>query len=265
MDYRVDELAELAGISVELVRSYQSKGLVPPPRHEGRVAHYGEPHLERLRAIREMKDRGYSLRTIADLLKRDGDLPTAARMQGEAAAIVGGRIGDEPAGKEEALTLRELAQRTGVPTALLRSLEGSGVIRPRPIGKVVSYTTADVRAVRMLLSLLGGGMPLEEFMKVARVQLDTAQEVADGAVDLFLTYVREPLLASGLPQKEEAERLAAAFRLMLHAATALMTYNFQRMVLNSAYTEIERRGSRAERAALAREVERRRLELVIPA
>jgi hypothetical protein len=44
-----------------------------------------------------------------------------------------------------------------------------------------------------------------------------------------------------------------------------MTYNFQRMVLNAAHDEIERRGSRAERAAMSREVQGRRLELVIPA
>ena len=40
VEYRVEELAEEAGITVELLRSYQSKGLVPPPRHEGRAAWY---------------------------------------------------------------------------------------------------------------------------------------------------------------------------------------------------------------------------------
>ncbi|MBV8236536.1 MAG: MerR family transcriptional regulator, partial [Acidimicrobiia bacterium] len=48
-EYRVQELAREAGIRVELLRSYQSKGLLPPPRHEGRVAWYGPRHLERLR------------------------------------------------------------------------------------------------------------------------------------------------------------------------------------------------------------------------
>jgi hypothetical protein len=52
---------------------------------------------------------------------------------------------------------------------------------------------------------------------------------------------------------------------MLHSATALMTYNFQRMVLNAAQEALEREGSRSERAALQREVARRRLELTIPA
>ena len=37
MAYRVEELAAVAGVSVELLRSYQTKGLVDPPRREGRV------------------------------------------------------------------------------------------------------------------------------------------------------------------------------------------------------------------------------------
>ncbi len=74
---------------------------------------------------------------------------------------------------------------------------------------------------------------------------------------LFVTVVE-------LSQREEAERMVAALRLMMHAATSLMTYNFQRMVLNVAQEEIVRNGSAAERAALRREV-RRHLEVAIPA
>ena len=102
-------------------------------------------------------------------------------------------------------------------------------------------------------------------MQVAHLQLDVAQQVADGAVDLFMRYVREPLVRSGLTQREEAERVVASLRLMIHAATTLMTYNFQRMVLNAAQEAIEKEGSRAEKAALRREVVRRRIELAIPA
>ena len=50
MKYRVEELAAEAGITVELLRAYQSRGLLPPPRHEGRVAVYGRGHLRRLGA-----------------------------------------------------------------------------------------------------------------------------------------------------------------------------------------------------------------------
>ena len=249
--YRVQEVADLAGITVELLRSYQSKGLLPAPRHEGRVAWYGERHLERLRLIRDLKERGYSLRAIERAVERGAEQPE------EAAAVA-----ELP---EERLTLAELAERTRVPPAMLRSLEASGVLRPRRSGRKWWYTEADVSAVRMLLSLVGGGLPMEEFMRVASVQLDTAQGVADGAVELFMKYARAPLLEAGLPQREEAERMVAALRLMMHAATALMTYNFQRMVLAAAQRVVEEQGSQTERAALKRELERRRVELAIPA
>ena len=75
--------------------------------------------------------------------------------------------------------------------------------------------------------------------------------------------LRRYLLGS-LPA-EEAERMVAALRLMMHAATALMTYNFQRMVLAAAQRAVEKEGSPSERAALKKELERRRVELAIPA
>ena len=251
-EFRVQELARQAGITVELLRSYQSKGLLPPPRHEGRVAWYGPRHLERLRLIRDLKDRGYSLRMIERAVERGAE-------HAEDSTVAGVEV------PEERLTLAQLAERTRVPPSMLRSLEGSGVLRPRRSGRERWYTEADVRAVRMLLSLLGGGLPMEEFMRVASTQLEVAQDVAQGAVDLFMKYARLPLVEAGLPHREEAERMVAALRLMMHAATALMTYNFQRQVLDAAQRVLEQEGSASERAALKRELERRRLELAIPA
>jgi DNA-binding transcriptional MerR regulator len=246
MEYRVDELAAEAGISVDLLRSYQSRGLLPPPRHEGRVALYGARHLDRLRLIRELKDRGYSLKMVASTLTQDRPSED---------------IVDSP---EELLSHRDVAERTGVHPAVLRSLEGSGVLRPRRFDGELRYTEADVRAVRMLLTLLGFGLPLEDFLEVAKIQIKANDQVAAAAVDLFLRNVREPLLAEHLPQRTEAERLVAALRLMLHGTTAMVGYHFQRAVLNAVQDELERTGSRAERAALRRELRRHGLEAVTP-
>jgi DNA-binding transcriptional MerR regulator len=248
VDYRVDELAAEAGISVELLRSYQSRGLLPPPRHEGRVALYGARHLDRLRLIKELKDRGYSLKAVTAAITQERP-PDAA---------------DFVASDEELLTHRDVAERTGVHPAVLRSLEGSGVLRPRRFDGEPRYTEADVRAVRMLLTLLGFGLPLEDFLEVAKVQIETNDRVAAAAVDLFMRNVREPLLTQGLSQKAEAERLVAALRLMLHGASAMVGYHFQRAVLNAVQDELERTGSRSERAALRRELRRRGLETFAP-
>ena len=244
MDYRVDELASEAGISVELLRSYQSRGLLPPPRHEGRVALYGARHLDRLKLINELKQRGYSLKQISAAMTEERPPEVALELEGE----------------EDLLTHRDVAERTGVHPAFLRSLEGSGVLRPRRFDGEARYTEADVRAVRMLLTLLGYGLPLEEFLEVAKVQIETNDKVAAAAVDLFIKNVREPLLKLGLSQREEAERMVAALRLMLHGATAMVGYHFQRGVLNAVQEELERTGSRSERAALRKELRRRGLE-----
>jgi hypothetical protein len=115
----------------------------------------------------------------------------------------------------------------------------------------------------MLLSLVGGGVPMEEFMEVAQVQLAAQDALAQGAVELFLRYVRTPLVDSGIPRREEADRLVAAFRLMLQAASELITYNFQRTVLNLLQQELDRTGSPSERTALRKELARR--DIAIPA
>jgi DNA-binding transcriptional MerR regulator len=224
--YRVGELAAAAGMSVELVRSYQTKGLLEAPRREGRLALYSERHLERLRDIRALKEKGYSLKAIAGLLERsrphDGERP----------------VPTSPVGAdEERLASHELAERTRVPLAVLRSLEASGVIRPRRGSGGPYYTGADVRAVKMLLTLIGVGLPMEEFMRLARLQIATMQEVAASAVELYVQYVGEPLRSAGLDPDQEEQRAEAAFSLLVQAATSLVAYSFERMLRNAWATE----------------------------
>ena len=69
MEYRVEQLARSAGISVDTVRFYQSRGLLPGPRREGRVALYAESHLERLRRIRALRQEGFTLAQIHRLVE----------------------------------------------------------------------------------------------------------------------------------------------------------------------------------------------------
>jgi DNA-binding transcriptional MerR regulator len=256
-EYRVEELAAQAGVSVEALRSYQSKGLLPPPRHEGRVAWYGDVHVQRLREILDLKHQGYSLRMIAHLLADQAAPPPSEPVLGLGLADTFSAASSE----EVRLTLREVADRTRVPPSMLRSLEASGVLQPRNDDPSRPYTTADVKAVRMLLSLISGGLPIEEFMAVARTQIETNTSVAQGAIDLFFRYVREPMLDSGLPDDEEAEQLVAALALMLQATTTLISYNFQRRVLNGISEELERRGATKELEVLQRESKKRGLEV----
>ncbi|CAM5285629.1 MerR family transcriptional regulator [Streptomyces badius] len=65
-EYRMEELAK-DGITVRTLRFYRERGLIPPPRREGRIAWYDDHHLARLRTIAGLLERGHTLNGIADL------------------------------------------------------------------------------------------------------------------------------------------------------------------------------------------------------
>lgn len=236
MTYDVRTLAEAAGLSVEVVRSYQSKGLLAAPRHEGRTAVYDSGHLDRLQKIKALKAKGLSLRAVADVLAAGQDSPWADPSDDEAV--------------EERLTRAELAERARVPPSMLRSLEGSGILRPLPADDPERpYSRADVRAVRMLLALVSAGVPMEEFMAVAKLQIETSELLAAGASKLFLQYVREPML-NGEPHPEAAEEFSEAFSMMVQAASWLVGYHVERTLVAAMAKELANVGTEEERAAL---------------
>ena len=70
LDLTIDDLAREAGIPSRTVRFYQTKGLLPRPEMRGRVAHYGPAHVERLRLIAQLQDRGLKIKAIHELLGR---------------------------------------------------------------------------------------------------------------------------------------------------------------------------------------------------
>jgi DNA-binding transcriptional MerR regulator len=88
-EYRVEELAEAAGIPVRTLRFYRERRLLPPPRREGRIAWYSEDHLARLRTISALLERGHTLGGIAELI--------AAWEQGRTLDGVAERLGLEGA------------------------------------------------------------------------------------------------------------------------------------------------------------------------
>lgn len=66
----IDELAEQTRVPSRTIRFYQSEGALPKPTIRGRVAYYGQAHVERLAQITELQDRGLRIRAIRDVLAR---------------------------------------------------------------------------------------------------------------------------------------------------------------------------------------------------
>lgn len=66
----IDELAAQSRVPSRTIRFYQSRGALMAPEIRGRVAYYGTPHLERLKLIAQLQDRGLRIDAIGDLMKR---------------------------------------------------------------------------------------------------------------------------------------------------------------------------------------------------
>jgi DNA-binding transcriptional MerR regulator len=238
--YRAEDLATAVGISLPLLRSYQSKGLLPPPRHEGRVAWYGPHHRERLLHIIQLKERGYSLRMIAEAVEGAADPGWAPE-------------------EHEVLRLPEVAERSGVPVAVLRALEASGLLRPHHLADGDRYSDADVRFVRNVLALLDVGLSLDDLMRIARQQLETSdalgRDVMAAWSQLVGARLRRTRPGSGAPAGgagDQATRVAASIRALAAIVGQLVAYRVERAVLDAAQAEIEAAGHEGELEALAR-------------
>jgi DNA-binding transcriptional MerR regulator len=290
MEMRVEQLAARADVTVDTIRYYQSKGLLDPPRREGRVAWYGQRHLERLSRIRSLQGRGFTLATIARLVSGDLDAADEALLgelsgwrdetsapEDPASAVTGDerhpdraadRIGSDRIDAEAGptLTLEELAEATGVPLALLKAVEAEGLLIPRRITGRDRYTEADVEAARSGLLLLEWGIPLSALLDLARRHHEATEAVAREAVTMFSTYVRGRLRTEypgetenppagvepmvGPGNEPHIDRLLQAYAELLPAVNTLVGHHFTRTLISVALDHVDQVGSDAERRAI---------------
>ncbi len=247
--YRVEELARAADISVDTIRFYQKRRLLAPPEREGRVAWYGDEHLERLQRIRDLRGQGLTLALIARML--DGGIDATDTPLAVAVAHA------DAEAPEEFLTIDELAERSGVPRALLDAVAREHLLVPRIHDGEPRYTTADVAIVQQGLRVLEQGLPLPDLLALAREHHEMTRDIAESAVELFDRYVRTPLRASDLPDEQKAEQLVDAFRVLLPTITALVAHHFRRVLLEVAQEHLESVGEATELAMVNAEAARR--------
>lgn len=284
MDMRVEELAKRASLSVDTVRYYQSKGLLDPPRRQGRIAWYSDDHLARLERIRSLQLRGLTLATIDRILSGELDAADEALLSQLSDAGLGrhrptaqpgsatdrdsrsGRNGDS-GGDMATYTLAQLAEKTGLPLPLLEALERDGLLRPRRVRGDQCYTDEDVAAAEAGRRLLEWGIPLPDLIDLARLHASATEAVARQAVELFARHVREPLRLgarpaalgdSGQPAQESdaVEALLRAYAELLPAVDTLVGHHFVRTLVAAAFDHVEHTGSDEERRAVRAQLDR---------
>jgi len=189
-DYRIDDLARHAGTSVRNVRVYQDRGLLAPPRRQGRVGWYDDSHLERLRLIGRMLERGYTFATIRELLDAWRGGIGLGDVLGLGDAISGPWTEEEPAH----VTLAALRRRFG-PAAdegfVAEAVRLGLLERDGPRYRVPSPRLLDAGA-----EMVAAGMPLTAVLGIAvalRTHLDQVAELLFSVVAATLpTAVDNP-------------------------------------------------------------------------
>ena len=181
--YRIEELARAAGTTVRNIRAYRDRGLVPPPRRDGRVAIYDDVHLGRLRLISELLERGYTLANIAELI--------GAWEQGHDVADLLG-LEATPAGPER---VDPPAATTAVALRLLLGDRADAVLTAGYELGVLSEDTAtgmvQIRHPQLfeaVIELAQAGVPVEAILGLGRKLRGDIDRIAADFVDVVLRH-----------------------------------------------------------------------------
>lgn len=174
-EYRMEELAREAGIPVRTVRFYRERGLIAPPRREGRIAWYDDHHLARLRTIAGLLERGHTLTGIADLARTFESGRDVAEVLG---------LGEPTEETPVRLTPEQLAdyfEREVTPENLATALD---------LGYLATDGDEIVHISRRLLEvsaeLVREGVPLSTVLSAGR----RVREHADALAELFVGVMR---------------------------------------------------------------------------
>jgi DNA-binding transcriptional MerR regulator len=183
-EYRIDELARESGTTVRNVRAYQDRGLVPPPRRQGRVGIYTDAHLARLRLIGQLLERGYSLANIAELVSAWERGQDIGELLGLEAALVG-PWSDEAAGF---ITFEDLVKLFGDDPDALRESVKLGLLEPDGDG----FRVPSPRLLHAGAELVTAGIPLDAVLTHARQLARDTDRIAARFVELVSANVFEP-------------------------------------------------------------------------
>ncbi|MGQ0616211.1 MAG: MerR family transcriptional regulator [Acidimicrobiia bacterium] len=203
-DYRIDDLAQTAGVAVRNIRAYQDRGLLPPPRREGRVGLYSEDHLARLRLITSLLERGYSLQNIAELVGAFEKGHDLGELLGLGLAVAG-PFSDEVAGS---ITFPEL---------VAMFTPATGALDAEIVRQAVELHLVEIDGDRLRVpsprllhagaELARAGVPLPALLDELRNLRHDLDQVARRFVELVSTHLFHD--ASGeLPPADEVPHLA---------------------------------------------------------
>jgi DNA-binding transcriptional MerR regulator len=234
----IDELARESGATSRNIRAYQTRGLLPSPRMEGRVGYYDEGHLARLKYIANLQERGFSLAAIQCLLDAWEEGRGLNDVLGFEEALTAPWIDDKP----ERVSVDRLAQM--FPDAVV---EPGLLERSIDLGLLTVVGDEFEAPSRLLLlvgaELVGAGVPLVAVLDEYERLVADADRIAARFVDLFESNVWEPFVAAGMPPERlpgVTEALQRVRPLASKTMDATLAHAMERAVAASAARQMAR-------------------------
>lgn len=189
----IDQLAERVGMSVRTVRFYAGRGLIPPPRREGRNGYYGPDHIARLELVRELQAHGFTLQAIEGYLDQ---IPAAATPEEVALhrTLLAPWMPDLP----ETVERPDLEKRAGraLTDEDLELLVALGVIEPTPDEDVFKLAPAHLGVG---IGFLDAHLPIDAAHEARRIIVAHGTALATELTTLFREQVWPHLKSSGQP------------------------------------------------------------------
>jgi DNA-binding transcriptional MerR regulator len=198
----IDQLASRVGMTVRNVRAYASRGLIPAPRLVGRTGYYREEHASRLRLIRDLIDRGYTLAAVERAVLHNTSLPA-----GHALALLSTL--DNPLGKQEEpeIVSREaLAAASGIrpDDDMLDALVAAGLAERVDDATLRLLRPSIVHAGSQAVAL---GLSKESTLAMLPMLAEHLRPIAQHFVDQFREQIWHPFAEAGMPEEEWPEVL----------------------------------------------------------
>ena len=186
----VEQLATRVGMSVRTVRFYAGRGLIPPPRREGRNGFYGPDHIARLELVRELQAHGFTLSAIEGYLE---NIPRAPRPSRSRCTAPCSRRGPPTCPRPSPATSSRCAPAARCRDDDLELLVAIGVVEPTPDDDVFQVAPAHLAVG---VQFLESDMPIEVALAARRSSTRPASMALE-MTELFRTTWWPALRVSG--------------------------------------------------------------------
>jgi DNA-binding transcriptional MerR regulator len=190
----IDDFAQRVRLPVRTLREYHTMRLLPPPERRGRVGLYGATHVHRVELIARLRQRGYSLAGIRDLLEA-WDSGT------DLTALLG--VDRAPAAVDETplrLSRAELVERLpGLDSVPLGRAARIGLVHPDDADHFLVRSPA---LLGLVADGVGVGLALDEMLDLIGTLTNGVDALAHVVAELIAEHIWQPLAIT-----EHAEQL----------------------------------------------------------